>query len=162
MSFYANIFDPRLVVAQIVAMQCLSYLSLSWFVWLFHELFATPFDLAQMFDYRAIEFDSLSGIAAMGSFLINAVAVGVEMSFVVERAKKCLDFAATVVFFHFIACWNAAGFPFDWKWWILNILCLVISSVCGEYLCMKKELQEINMNEFLSVGLALKYLCELN
>lgn len=152
MSFYANVFDPVLVVAQIAAMQCLSYLTLSWFIWLFHELFATPFELAQMFNYQVIEFDTIAGASMIAATLINAVAIGVEMSIVVERAKKCLDFAATVVFLHLLACWYASGFPVEWEWWAVHAMSLVISSVCGEYLCMKKEMQEINMNEFLSVS----------
>ena len=153
MSFYANVFDPKLVIAQIIAMQCLSYLSLSALIWLFHELFATPFTLDQIFDYRSVGWDTPSSAAASAAILLNSLLIGVQMSFIVERAKKCLDFAFTLYFIHFLASWKIAGFPLDWRWWGVHIVAMILSSICGEFLCMKKELQEINMNEFLSVRL---------
>ncbi len=34
----------------------------------------------------------------------------------VERAKKCLDFASTCYFFHFVGCWVHSGFPTSLAW----------------------------------------------
>ena len=64
--------------------------------------------------------------------------------YVVERAKKCLDFAATAHILHFLGTiiYNQT-FPASWTWWIVNVICLIIMSVLGEYLCMNRELQEI-------------------
>ena len=153
MSFYANIFDPKLVVGQIVAMQCLAYLSLSCIVWAFHELFATKLGLSQVFGTKSLGWDSSDSAAATAAAIINGLLIGLELSIVVERAKKCLDFAVTFFFFHFIACWRYDSFPYDWRWWAVNIGACILAAVSGEYLCMKKELREINVNEFLSVSL---------
>jgi hypothetical protein len=50
---------------------------------------------------------------------------------VVERAKKCLDFAATIHLFHFLGCLVYAGFPTAWLWWLLmlfSLLCMTSTS----------------------------------
>lgn len=62
---------------------------------------------------------------------------------IVERAKKCLDFAATFHLMHLLLCWQHGGFPSSWEWWALNGGSLVGMALLGEYLCMKRELQDI-------------------
>lgn len=151
MSFYANVFDPRLVVGQIVAMQCLGYLSLSILVWSFHEIFATSLSMSQIFGTRNFGWDSPDAMAATAAGLLNGLLLGFQLLIVVERAKKCLDFAVTFTICHFLLCWRFDGFPVDWRWWAVNISMCIFAAVSGEYLCMKKELTEINVNEFLSM-----------
>ena len=74
--------------------------------------------------------------------------------FVVERAKKCLDFGGTVYFYHLIftsiysvrvrtttlsaqrhstspPC-NLQGFPVHWEWWVTHIVALVVMVVLGK------------------------------
>lgn len=62
---------------------------------------------------------------------------------IVERAKKCLDFTATFHLMHFLFCWQHGGFPSSWEWWAVNSGSLVGMALLGEYLCMKRELQDI-------------------
>jgi hypothetical protein len=61
----------------------------------------------------------------------------------VERAKKCLDFTATFHILHLFFCWRYNGFPANWEWWVANTASLVGMALFGEYLCMRRELQEI-------------------
>ncbi|KAJ9527285.1 hypothetical protein QJQ45_025567 [Haematococcus lacustris] len=61
----------------------------------------------------------------------------------VERAKKCLDFASTAYFLHLVACWGYEGFPLSLAWWTVNALGLLITSLLGEWLCVRREMQEI-------------------
>lgn len=62
---------------------------------------------------------------------------------IVERMKKCLDFAATIHIVHFLMGMTLYGFPRNWLWWLLNLICLVIMVTLSEYLCRKRELAEI-------------------
>ena len=62
---------------------------------------------------------------------------------VVERAKKCFDFAATVHLLHLMACTCYAGLPSGWEWWAVNLMSLVVMALLGEFLCMRREMQEI-------------------
>jgi len=72
------------------------------------------------------------------------------LSLIVERAKKCLDFAFTNHFLHLMACsayevrfvspcfWNDVStnvkmqsVPSNWEWWALNAASLIILAVVG-------------------------------
>ena len=65
------------------------------------------------------------------------------MLYVVERAKKCLDFAATLYIIHLFICIVYGGWPASVTWWVVNIAGLAIMALLGEYLCIRRELKEI-------------------
>ena len=65
------------------------------------------------------------------------------LCFIVERAKKCLDFAATAHLLHLFCCIVYGGWPIAWEWWAVNIMCLVLMALLGEFLCMRRELQDV-------------------
>ena len=54
-----------------------------------------------------------------------------------------MDFTATAHFFHLLFCCVYAGFPVSWLWWSLNLGCMVLMAVIGEYVCMRTELRAI-------------------
>ncbi|CAL2029448.1 unnamed protein product [Caenorhabditis brenneri] len=78
--------------------------------------------------------------------LVAAVGVSFALSYLVQRAKQCLDFACTVHFFHLICTtvYNRA-LPTQLTWWILQVLSTTVCTVLGEYLCMRIESQEIKL-----------------
>ena len=75
------------------------------------------------------------------------------LALVVERAKKCLDFTATLYFLHLLFCCAfrgpsvakrvllcaffahlccfASGWPRNFEWWVLNITGMLIMAVLG-------------------------------
>ena len=62
----------------------------------------------------------------------------------VGRAKQCTDFAFTVHIFHLLACWiYNRQFPYTVSWWLVNIVCIALMTVLGEFLCMRSELKAI-------------------
>ena len=94
------------------------------------------------------------------------------LALLVERAKKCLDFASTVYIVHIVACCAYGGFPRHLSWcashrklisarahvcmrsnanpmfpprcrWAVNLLALGITAVLGEWLCLQREMQDI-------------------
>lgn len=62
---------------------------------------------------------------------------------VVQRAKKCLDFCATIYILHFLLCWIFDAFPVNWEWWLVNIVAMIGMVVLAEFLCLRKEMQDI-------------------
>ena len=56
---------------------------------------------------------------------------------------QCLDFAATAHLIHLIVCTIYAGFPTSLTWWLLNLACMALMSVIGEFICMRTELKAI-------------------
>lgn len=68
------------------------------------------------------------------------------------RAKKVLDFASTLYFFHFLFCFIANGFPTSWIWWICMIVSILCVTLVGEYLCQMRELQDIKLSNTSIIG----------
>lgn len=62
---------------------------------------------------------------------------------VVERAKKCLDFTATLYLLHLLFCCAFRGWPRSFEWWLLNFAGMVLMAVLGEWLCLRKEMRDI-------------------
>ena len=64
--------------------------------------------------------------------------------YVVQRTKLCLDFTCTVHLFHVIFCWYYNGaLPLYFSWWVINLICVAVMCVAGEFLCMRTELRAI-------------------
>lgn len=62
---------------------------------------------------------------------------------IVRRAKQCLDFAATAHLIHLVNCSIYEGFPTSASWWFLNLTCMALMAVIGEFVCMRTELKAI-------------------
>ncbi|CAK0786816.1 hypothetical protein CVIRNUC_010030 [Coccomyxa viridis] len=75
--------------------------------------------------------------------LINSVSVALSLMFVVERAKKCLDFAATCYLLHLAIVSLIGGIPKTPTWWVVNGMAMAIAALLGEWLCVRRELQDI-------------------
>ena len=67
----------------------------------------------------------------------------VLMAIIVEKSKKCLDFSVTLFFIHLSACVIYNGIPGTWDWWIIHILGTILMVLLGEYLCSRRELDDI-------------------
>mmetsp|Transcript_22606 Transcript_22606/g.31505 ORF Transcript_22606/g.31505 Transcript_22606/m.31505 type:complete len:190 (+) Transcript_22606:236-805(+) len=143
MFYGATVFDPIIIIAQIVSMQCLSYLSLGMFQWLLLGSYVPTFSLYYFFDYHAVNVHKFSGWMVIVSFLANSIAGAGYLCMVVERAKKCLDFTATLYIVNLFICLFHTGLPYSLEWWVLQFTSLVIMSVLGEWLCMRREMREI-------------------
>lgn len=72
------------------------------------------------------------------------------MIFVVERARKCLDFSATLYIIHLYLCILNGGWPSSMAWWVVNGTGLAVMALLAEYLCIKREQHEIPMDRFHS------------
>lgn len=64
----------------------------------------------------------------------------------VGRAKRCLDFSATIFIAHVIATICHSGIPRSATWWCLNVIATSLMAFVGEAVCMKLELQEISVS----------------
>lgn len=83
----------------------------------------------------------------LASFLCHCSCSALGLWFFIRRGKQCLDFTVTVHFFHMIGCWiYNAHLPAALSWWLVNIACMALMAVIGEYLCMRTELRAIPVN----------------
>eukprot|EP00121_Abeoforma_whisleri_P000764 Awhi_evm1s677 len=140
--FQHSQFDPLLLVAQMIAMQSIFYFTFG--LWLTLVTFFTnqlDVTLPMIFASHSMDRSELGWFTITASFC-NAFSSAVALRYVVARGKLCLDFTCTMYGFHLlISLWYDGWHPLFW--WIINIICVVITVVLGEYICMQHELQDI-------------------
>ena len=137
-------FNPAKILFQIGLMQVSFYASLALCVISFDYFTEQPLVMDQFFNHKIISTASMLGLTTIVAFAANSVAGAIALSFVVGRARKCLDFTCTVFVIHWITCLLYSGeFPNTSAFWCLNITSLVFMVVLGEYLCMKNEMRDI-------------------
>uniref|UniRef100_A0A3Q3AUG0 SYS1 golgi trafficking protein n=1 Tax=Kryptolebias marmoratus TaxID=37003 RepID=A0A3Q3AUG0_KRYMA len=131
-NFRSYIWDPVLIVCQIVLMQCIYYSFLGLWLAGVDSLVQSSRSLDQIFSYEVLGFATMQ---ASSVFYLNT------------RFSICLDFTVTVHFFHMIGCWiYNAHLPSALSWWLVNVACMALMAVIGEYLCMRTELRAIPVN----------------
>ena len=140
-----------MILAQIVALQSLFYIFLGLLLAALDRLFDVPLTFSQLFSAHAVRLTHASAWLVIVATLLNAGVVSVILMLIVERAKKILDFAFTAHTIHLVLCVCFYGFPSNWEWWVLSGVSLTLEAVVGEYLCMRQELREIRVSDFLSL-----------
>ncbi|KAL8551742.1 hypothetical protein ACS0TY_000710 [Phlomoides rotata] len=60
--------------------------------------------------------------------------------YLVERAKKCLEFCETIYIIHLFICLFYEGWPSAMAWWVVNISGFAVMALLGEYFGMRREL----------------------
>ncbi|RDX79264.1 Protein SYS1-like protein [Mucuna pruriens] len=143
MFYGAVVWDPWLIVAQIVCLQCLYYITLGLFLSILVGTRVSRMSLVYFFDYVAVTTTTVTGWCVIASFLLSSVAGAVYMLYLIERFKKCWDFSATLYIIHLFICVVYGGWPSSITWWILNGSGIAVMALLGEHLCRKRELQEI-------------------
>ncbi|KAG8379923.1 hypothetical protein BUALT_Bualt07G0139900 [Buddleja alternifolia] len=149
--FYGSVtWDPWLIVAQIVCLQCLHYLTLGVLLSILVGPRVSRMSLVYFFDYATVTPATVTGWCVMASHFLSSVAGAGFLLYLVERAKKCPDFSATLYIIHLLICIMYGGWPLSITWWTVNITGLAMMALLGEYLCMKRELQEIPISRYRS------------
>ncbi|CAA2980758.1 SYS1 homolog [Olea europaea subsp. europaea] len=142
--FYGKVvWDPFLIVAQIVCLQCLYYLTLGVFLALLVGTRVSKMSLVYFFDYAIVTASTVTGWCVIASIFLSCVAGAVYLVYLIERAKKCLDFAATLYIIHLFICIIYGGWPSSITWWVVNITAFTVMAFLGYSLCMKREMREI-------------------
>ena len=98
-----------------------------------------------MFEWRCcFRLDSVTGYVTVISFVAVAVASSPVLLVVVGRAKKCLDFCATMYLWHAVAvCIVSRSVPASVVWWLAAAVCVALSTVVSEMVCLRQEMKEI-------------------
>jgi hypothetical protein len=128
-------------------MQCFYYAALGFLLLFLDILAAQPVTLNHILAYTTLRSDTAMGWMYMFTFLLTACPCGaLGLRLIVTRAKLCLDFTVTCHFFHLILSWLYQGFPTTATWWLCMLCSILIMSLGGEYLCMRKEMEPITIS----------------
>ncbi|XP_054765350.1 protein SYS1 homolog [Lytechinus pictus] len=143
-SFRSYVWDPMLLISQIIAMQSVFYVCFGIWLIMVDYILDHPKSLSQIFGYDCLDFSSSGGRMIVAVYVMNALTCAIGLWCIVQRTKQCTDFSVTMHFFHFIACWMYNSWiPSSMAWWFTNIGCIALTTVLGEYLCMRTELKDI-------------------
>ncbi|XP_057451358.1 uncharacterized protein LOC130743230 [Lotus japonicus] len=151
MFYGAVVWDPWLIVAQIVCLQCLYYITLGLFFTILVGTRVSRMSLVYFFDFATLTTSTITGWCVIASFLLTSIAGSVYMLYFIERAKKCLDFSATLYTIHLFICIVYGGWPSSIAWWAVNVAGFAVMALLGEYLCIRRELREIPITRFRSI-----------
>ncbi|KAI5660575.1 hypothetical protein M9H77_29368 [Catharanthus roseus] len=143
MFYGAVVWDPWLIVAQIVCLQCLYYITLGFFLGIIVGIRVPRMSLVYLFDFATVTASTVTGWCVIASFLLSSLVGAGYLVYLVERAKKCLDFSATLYIIHTFICIIYGGWPSSLTWWVVNVSGLAVMALLGEYLCIRRELREI-------------------
>ncbi|PON36017.1 Integral membrane protein SYS [Parasponia andersonii] len=161
MFYGAVVWDPWLIVAQIFCLQCVYYLTLGLFLSILVGSRVSRMSLVYFFDYATLTASTVTGWCVIASFLLSALAGVGYLVFLIERAKKCLDFSVTLFIIHLFICIVYGGWPSSVTWWIVNGTGIAIMALLGEYLCIRREMREIPITRLRSSkDLVLHMLCQ--
>ncbi|XP_042444030.1 protein SYS1 homolog isoform X1 [Zingiber officinale] len=150
MFYGTSVWDPWRIVAQIVCLQCLYYLTLGFFMVLLVGTRVSRMSLMYLFDFSTLVASSVTGWCAIVSFVLSSLAGAVYLLYLIERVKKCLDFSATLYIIHLFICIVYGGWPSSITWWVVNILGLALMFFLGGWLCMRRESREIPITRLRS------------
>jgi hypothetical protein len=136
-------FNPRFIFSQIVAIQCFHYVILGFFFQVNYVMYGTSITLDRVFSDKYLRIWTLIGWADTFAVLLASLVGSVLLAVIVEKSKKCLDFSVTLFMIHFILCSLYDGLPSTWDWYIVHILGTIMMVLFGEYLCSRRELDDI-------------------
>eukprot|EP01054_Gregarina_sp_Poly1_P009716 Gregarina_sp_Poly_1__9715@NODE_617_length_7122_cov_220_571368_g473_i0_p3_GENE_NODE_617_length_7122_cov_220_571368_g473_i0NODE_617_length_7122_cov_220_571368_g473_i0_p3_ORF_typecomplete_len206_score22_73SYS1/PF09801_9/2_2e32DUF4491/PF14898_6/4e03DUF4491/PF14898_6/0_011DUF4381/PF14316_6/7_3e02DUF4381/PF14316_6/0_96TMEM138/PF14935_6/1_1e03TMEM138/PF14935_6/0_31_NODE_617_length_7122_cov_220_571368_g473_i036694286 len=139
----SSTFDPRYIVLQILVIQIAFYGLFSTALILAAAVSRTPIGVSVLVDPSRVVYSTLEGRIIAIATLLTSVILGVFVSWVVERSRKCLDFCVTVFFLHGLAVCLISQFPLTLAWWILQGLACVSTILVSERLCRHKESEEL-------------------
>ncbi|XXG56089.1 hypothetical protein AAC387_Pa03g3595 [Persea americana] len=99
MFYGAVVWDPWIIVAQIVCLQCLYYIALGVFLSILVGVRLSRMSLVYFFDYSTVTASTVTGWCIIASFLLSALVGAGSMIHLIRRAKKVArDSSPTIPF----------------------------------------------------------------
>ncbi len=145
--FYNAIWDPWLIIGQLIVLLSSFYLLHGAWLCLFALAFGTPLQLGMLLSPASMRVMTSSGWPSLGAALLSAPAFGSLLLPLVGRAKQCLDFTLSVYALHTFFCMlYSSRFPWGWEWWGVHLVATIGAVVLGEYLCLQRELEAIPLS----------------
>lgn len=152
-SFRVTVWDPLLIISQIICLQSSYYLTSSILISIFTFLMGQSITLNHVLGYTYLNGGNALGWVLGLCVLINAAVCTFSILNIVQRAKHVLDFTTTLHFLHLvITTIYSRHFPTSILWWICHIISLIMMAIGGEWLCIRREMQPIALANAESNG----------
>ena len=139
-------FDPLHIIFEICAFQFVFYAGFTFVVMILDYFGDFPFSFQQLFNASIYGLGKYNRRSIIGSMFAN-ICAGICFSFVEGRSKKALDYMTTVVGIHVFATTVFSGFPSNLVFWFFTLVFWITGTLIAEFISMKFELKEINLEE---------------
>eukprot|EP00040_Diaphanoeca_grandis_P017497 m.91381 g.91381 ORF g.91381 m.91381 type:complete len:193 (+) comp26462_c0_seq4:402-980(+) len=139
-NFRYYVFDPFLIILQILTIQCFFYVALAVVLHWVAASASTPLSIDLLFTSKAMTIWQVKA-----AYLMVAPISGGLIGWIVGRAKQCLDFAATIHVLHLVFTMFYATFPTTASWWVVNTVSAAITASVAEYVSMNINLEAIRV-----------------
>lgn len=141
----SNKFNPRLIFSQIVALQTLHYLILSFMFQMNSIIYGSNVTIDRIFTAKHLNLWTKEGRIDAMTIVLSSLIGSILLVVIVEKSKKCLDFATTNVILHFIICvlYDGKAVLHSLDFWIVQVFGMIAMVLLGEYLCSRRELMDI-------------------
>ena len=136
-------FDPPFILSQILVIQATYYLVLGVCLYVAENIMNREVAMDLLFDTEMLGLHTVLGVVTTACHFIPSITGALSLSVVVGRSKQCLDYTLTLYLFHFLLCVINFSFPHNAVWWMLLLVNISTMTLIAEYLCMKRELREI-------------------
>jgi len=137
-------FHPKLIFSQMVCLQCFHYFWLAVLLQINSFLYGQSVTLDRIFTDDYLRVWHVAGWPDACAVLLTSLVGSVWLAIVVEKSKKCLDFSATLFLVHLLLCtYYSGGLPRTADWWIVHVAGTILMVVVGEYLCSRREMEDI-------------------
>ncbi|KAI3652396.1 hypothetical protein MP228_002721 [Amoeboaphelidium protococcarum] len=135
--FRSSKWDPKLIIAQILAVQSSVYVAL------FTILFIFRYQLERVFSFEVYGAADLLYLLLLVPLLVSAAIL-----YFVKRPKLCLDFGCTFYVLHIITIliMRRRDDHLNSPWAILYIISCICAVLLSEYLCMRVDIAPIVFN----------------
>ena len=79
--------------------------------------------------------------------VLNIIPYITAQAFIIEKAKKCLDYTITTFFIHTMIIWRYTGhFPWTFNYYFMHGIIITITVLCAEFVLMRIESAEIKLS----------------
>jgi hypothetical protein len=138
-------FQPVKILSQIFVLQVLHVLSFLLLAFAGCAVFGDHFTLFSALSADRFDAFSGAGFSVIIAHLFAALFSAWCVSAVVGRLRRAVDFCFTLYFIFVLMTWIYAGFPLSAAWWLVILTCFVIMAAVAEYLCIRREMQDISV-----------------
>lgn len=100
--------------------------------------------IEQMLDYKRVTLIHFPGWVTSTALIVSAIGpTALAFVAIVGRARRALDFSATLLVSHVVATTVHSGFPTTIAWWALNLLAAAGLAAVAEAVSLRLELRDI-------------------
>ena len=108
--------------------------------------------LKLIFSWEEISLENSFGLTLILLWLINSLISVLIITLIISRSKLVWDFALTIHLLNLIIISLINGFPWNFYWWILQLITVILVIILGTYTTRWIELRDTFFDTDIEMG----------